>query len=171
MSNDAKDPNKGKRRSSEWWGKADKDGFAHRSWMKNQGLPEDMFDGRPVIGIANTGSDLAPCNKIHVFLMDRIKAGIRAPGGIPMEFPVHPIQETGKRPTAMLDRNLAYLAEAGLDIIAHKAACLEDSDAYCITPPQFWFEFVRAMRNNGSKLQWSVRSGSGSACSSPAACA
>jgi len=66
--------------------------------------------GRPVIGIAQTGSDLAPCNKIHVFLTDRIKAGIRDAGGVPMEFPVHPIQETGKRPTAALDRNLAYLS-------------------------------------------------------------
>jgi dihydroxy-acid dehydratase len=65
---------------------------------------------RPVIGIAQTGSDIAPCNKIHVFLIDRIKAGIRDGGGIPMEFPVHPIQETGKRPTAALDRNLAYLS-------------------------------------------------------------
>jgi len=70
---------------------------------------EELQSERPVIGIAQTGSDLAPCNKIHVFLMDRIKAGIRDAGGIPMEFPVHPIQETGKRPTAALDRNLAYL--------------------------------------------------------------
>ena len=71
---------------------------------------EELQSGRPVIGVAQTGSDLAPCNKIHVFLMDRIKAGIRDGGGIPMEFPVHPIQETGKRPTAALDRNLAYLS-------------------------------------------------------------
>ena len=63
-----------------------------------------------MIGIAQTGSDLAPCNKIHVFLADRIKAGIRDAGGVPIEFPVHPIQETGKRPTAALDRNLAYLS-------------------------------------------------------------
>ena len=71
---------------------------------------DELQSGRPVIGVAQTGSDLAPCNKIHVFLMDRIKAGIRDGGGIPMEFPVHPIQETGKRPTAALDRNLAYLS-------------------------------------------------------------
>ena len=69
-----------------------------------------MQSDRPIIGIAQTGSDLTPCNKIHVFLMDRIKAGIRDGGGIPMAFPVHPIQETGKRPTAALDRNLAYLS-------------------------------------------------------------
>ena len=63
-----------------------------------------------MIGIAQTGSDLAPCNKIHMFLVDRVRAGIRDAGGVPMEFPVHPIQETGKRPTAALDRNLAYLS-------------------------------------------------------------
>jgi dihydroxy-acid dehydratase len=70
----------------------------------------ELQSGRPMIGIAQTGSDLSPCNKIHVFLADRIKAGIREAGGIPIEFPVHPIQETGKRPTAALDRNLAYLS-------------------------------------------------------------
>jgi xylonate dehydratase len=69
----------------------------------------ELQGDRPVIGIAQSGSDLAPCNKIHVFLSDRVKAGIRDAGGVPMEFPVHPIQETGKRPTAALDRNLAYL--------------------------------------------------------------
>ncbi len=77
---------------------------------QNQGYTrEEMQSGRPMIGIAQTGSDLAPCNKIHLFLADRVKAGIRDAGGIPIEFPVHPIQETGKRPTAALDRNLAYL--------------------------------------------------------------
>jgi len=70
---------------------------------------EELQSGRPIIGIAQTGSDLAPCNKIHMFLADRIKAGIREAGGVPIEFPVHPIQETGKRPTAALDRNLSYL--------------------------------------------------------------
>jgi dihydroxy-acid dehydratase len=70
---------------------------------------EELQAGKPIIGIANSGSDLTPCNKIHVFLMDRIKAGIRDAGGIPMEFPVHPIFENAKRPTAALDRNLAYL--------------------------------------------------------------
>ena len=70
---------------------------------------EELQSDRPIIGLAQTGSDLSPCNKIHVFLADRVKAGIRDAGGVPMEFPVHPIQETGKRPTAALDRNLAYL--------------------------------------------------------------
>lgn len=70
---------------------------------------EELQSGRPIVGIAQSGSDLAPCNRHHLVLADRIKAGIRDAGGIPIEFPVHPIQETGKRPTAALERNLAYL--------------------------------------------------------------
>jgi dihydroxy-acid dehydratase len=70
---------------------------------------EELQSGKPIIGIAQTGSDLTPCNRHHVALATRIKEGIRDAGGIPLEFPVHPIQETGKRPTAALDRNLAYL--------------------------------------------------------------
>jgi len=69
----------------------------------------ELQSGKPIIGIAQTGSDLAPCNRHHLQLAERVKAGIRDAGGIPMEFPLHPIQETGKRPTAALDRNLAYL--------------------------------------------------------------
>ena len=70
----------------------------------------ELQSGKPIIGIAQTGSDIAPCNRHHLALADRIKAGIRDAGGIPLEFPIHPIQETGKRPTAALDRNLAYLS-------------------------------------------------------------
>jgi dihydroxy-acid dehydratase len=69
----------------------------------------ELQSNRPIIGIAQTGSDLAPCNRHHLVLAERVAAGIRAAGGVPLEFPVHPIQETGKRPTAALDRNLAYL--------------------------------------------------------------
>ncbi len=77
----------------------------------NYGLSmEDLQSERPIIGIAQTGSDLAPCNRQHLVLAERVKAGIREAGGIPLEFPIHPIQETGKRPTAGLDRNLAYLS-------------------------------------------------------------
>ena len=76
----------------------------------NFGLtPDELTSGRPIIGIAQTGSDLSPCNRHHIELADRVRDGIRDAGGIPLEFPVHPIQETGKRPTAALDRNLAYL--------------------------------------------------------------
>lgn len=71
---------------------------------------EELQSGRPIIGIAQTGSDLVPCNRHHLVLAERVKDGIREAGGIPIEFPIHPIQETGKRPTAALDRNLAYLS-------------------------------------------------------------
>ena len=77
----------------------------------NYGLSlEELQSDRPIIGIAQTGSDLAPCNRHHLVLAERVKQGIRDAGGIPLEFPTHPIQETGKRPTAGLDRNLAYLS-------------------------------------------------------------
>ena len=69
----------------------------------------ELQSGSPIIGIAQSGSDLSPCNRVHLRLAERVQAGIRAAGGVPLEFPVHPIQETGKRPTAALDRNLAYL--------------------------------------------------------------
>src|SRR6201986_4613337 len=76
----------------------------------NYGLTrEELQSGKPIIGIAQTGSDLSPCNRHHIVLAERVRAGIREAGGIAIEFPVHPIQETGKRPTAGLDRNLAYL--------------------------------------------------------------
>ncbi|RCW82423.1 IlvD/Edd family dehydratase [Paracoccus lutimaris] len=100
-------------RSQEWFDNPNNPGMTalYVERYQNQAFTRDEIQSdRPIIGIAQTGSDLAPCNKIHVFLMDRIKAGIRDGGGIPMEFPVHPIQETGKRPTAALDRNLAYLS-------------------------------------------------------------
>src|SRR5512143_1029184 len=76
----------------------------------NYGLSlEELRSGKPIIGIAQTGSDMSPCNRHHLVLAERIREGIREAGGIAIEFPVHPIQETGKRPTAALDRNLAYL--------------------------------------------------------------
>jgi dihydroxy-acid dehydratase len=79
-------------------------------WYLNYGLTrEELQSGKPIIGIAQTGSDLTPCNRHHVQLAQRVREGIREAGGIAIEFPVHPIQETGKRPTAALDRNLAYL--------------------------------------------------------------
>src|SRR5881394_3840943 len=71
---------------------------------------EELMSGKPIIGIAQTGSDISPCNRHHIELAKRVREGIREAGGIALEFPVHPIQETGKRPTAGLDRNLAYLS-------------------------------------------------------------
>ena len=100
-------------RSQEWFDNPNNPGMTAlylERYQNQEYTREELQSERPIIGIAQTGSDLAPCNKIHVFLMDRIKSGIRDGGGIPMEFPVHPIQETGKRPTAALDRNLAYLS-------------------------------------------------------------
>lgn len=99
-------------RSQEWFDNPNNPGMTAlyvERYQNQEFTREELQSEKPVIGIAQTGSDISPCNKIHVFLMDRIKAGIREAGGIPMEFPVHPIQETGKRPTAALDRNLAYL--------------------------------------------------------------
>lgn len=99
-------------RSQEWFDNPNNPGMTAlylERYLNQEYTPEELQGERPIIGVAQTGSDLSPCNKIHVFLMDRIKAGIRDGGGVPMEFPVHPIQETGKRPTAALDRNLAYL--------------------------------------------------------------
>ena len=100
---------KKRRRSAEWFGKADKDGFTHRSWMKNQGIPDDQFDGRPVIGICNTWSELTPCNAHFRELAERVKRGILEAGGFPLEFPVTSTGETLMRPTAMLFRNLVSM--------------------------------------------------------------
>ncbi len=96
-------------RSQAWFGKADKDGFLHRSWMKNQGIPADSFDGRPVIGICNTFSELTPCNAHLRGLAERVKRGVYEAGGLPLEFPVMSLGESNLRPTAMLFRNLASM--------------------------------------------------------------
>ncbi len=99
-------------RSQAWWDNPDNPGMTalYLERYLNYGLTrEELQSGKPIIGIAQTGSDLSPCNRHHIELAERVRAGIRDAGGIPFEFPVHPIQETGKRPTAALDRNLAYL--------------------------------------------------------------
>ncbi len=96
-------------RSQAWFGKADKDGFIHRSWMKNQGLPHHLFDGRPVIGICNTWSELTPCNAHFRELAEYVKKGVYEAGGFPVEFPVMSLGESNLRPTAMLFRNLASM--------------------------------------------------------------
>src|SRR5260370_13315921 len=96
-------------RSTHWFGLQDKDGFIHRSWMKTQGLPADLVDGRPVIGICNTWSELVPCNAHFRQIADRVKRGVYEAGGFPLEFPVMSLGETNLRPTAMLFRNLASM--------------------------------------------------------------
>ena len=98
-----------KLRSQAWFGGQDKDGFIHRSWMKNNGLPDDAFDGRPIIGICNTFSDFTPCNAHFRELITHIKAGVLEAGGLPLEFPVFSCGESNLRPTAMLFRNLASM--------------------------------------------------------------
>ena len=100
---------KGRYRSADWFGKIDKDGFGHRSWMRNQGLPGDVFDGRPVIGICNTWSELTPCNAHFRDLAEHVKRGVWQAGGFPVEFPVTSLGEAIMRPTAMLFRNLASM--------------------------------------------------------------
>jgi len=100
---------KGKFRSAAWFGAADRDGFIHRSWMKNQGFPDDAFDGRPVIGICNTWSELTPCNSHFRQLAEYVKRGVWEAGGFPLEFPVTSLGETLMRPTTMLFRNLASM--------------------------------------------------------------
>ena len=103
---------KHKLRSREWFDitgdPSETAGYVER--YTNYGISAaELRSGKPIIGIAQTGSDLVPCNRVHMSLVHRVRDGIRESGGIPMEFPVHPIQETGKRPTAALDRNLQYL--------------------------------------------------------------
>lgn len=100
-------------RSRQWFNDPDKPDMTalYLERYLNYGLSaEELQSDRPIIGIAQTGSDLSPCNRHHLVLAQRVRDGIREAGGIPIEFPMHPIQETGKRPTAMLDRNLAYLS-------------------------------------------------------------
>jgi L-arabonate dehydrase len=98
-----------KLRSQNWFGKTGKDGFIYRAWMKNQGMPDDMFDGRPVIGICNTWSELTPCNAHFRDLAESVKRGVYEAGGYPVEFPVMSLGETLIKPTAMLYRNLASM--------------------------------------------------------------
>jgi L-arabonate dehydrase len=98
-----------KLRSQEWYGRKDRDGFLYRSWMKNQGWSHDLFDGRPIVGICNTWSELTPCNAHFRELAEWVKRGVWEAGGFPLEFPVMSLGETQLRPTAMLFRNLASM--------------------------------------------------------------
>jgi L-arabonate dehydrase len=96
-------------RSAEWFGSQDKNGFMYRSWMKNQGIPDHEFQGKPIIGICNTWSELTPCNAHFRKLAEHVKRGIFEAGGFPVEFPVFSNGESNLRPTAMLTRNLASM--------------------------------------------------------------
>ena len=103
------DDKKPKFRSGQWFGREDRDGFIYRSWIKNRGIPHDQFDGRPVIGICNTFSELTPCNSHFRTIAEYVKQGVLDAGGFPLEFPVMSLGETMLRPTAMLFRNLASM--------------------------------------------------------------
>ena len=96
-------------RSTQWFGTQDKNGFMYRSWMKNQGIPEHHFQGKPIIGICNTWSELTPCNSHFRELADSVRRGILEAGGVPVEFPVFSNGESNLRPSAMLTRNLAAM--------------------------------------------------------------
>ncbi|MDX1374056.1 MAG: IlvD/Edd family dehydratase [Burkholderiales bacterium] len=96
-------------RSIRWFGRQDIYGFLYRSWVKNRGVPQDQFDGRPVIGICNTYSELVPCNSHFRTIAEHVRAGVLEAGGFPLEFPVMSLGETLLRPTAMLYRNLASM--------------------------------------------------------------
>jgi L-arabonate dehydrase len=96
-------------RSAAWFGTADKNGFMYRSWMKNQGIPDHEFQGKPVIGICNTWSELTPCNAHFRKIAEHVRRGIIEAGGFPVEFPVFSNGESNLRPTAMLTRNLASM--------------------------------------------------------------
>lgn len=98
-----------KLRSADWFGRSGKDGFIYRAWMKNQGIPADMFRGKPVIGICNTWSELTPCNAHFRELAESVKRGVLEAGGFPVEFPAMSLGETLMKPTAMLFRNLASM--------------------------------------------------------------
>ncbi|MFO1312582.1 MAG: IlvD/Edd family dehydratase [Burkholderiales bacterium] len=100
---------KRKLRSQEWFGRTDRDAITHRSWMKNQGIPNDQFDGRPVIGICNTWSQATPCNAHFRELAQHVRDGVLDAGGFPIEFPVMSLGETLMRPTTMLFRNQAAM--------------------------------------------------------------
>ena len=109
MSDSPKPRKKPELRSQQWFGRQDRDGFAYRSWVKGKGVPHDQFDGRPVIGICNTFSELTPCNSHFRTLAEQVKIGVYEAGGFPLEFPVMSLGETLLRPTAMLYRNLASM--------------------------------------------------------------
>src|SRR5512134_382600 len=97
------------RRSQNWFGRLDRDGFIYRSWTKNRGIPHDQFDGRPVIGICNTWSELTPCNAHFRRIAEQVRYGVLEAGGFPLEFPVSSLGEVTMRPTAMLFRNLVAM--------------------------------------------------------------
>src|SRR6476620_7360749 len=111
MADDSSSKPPRKLRSAEWFGRHDRDALVHRSWMKNQGIPHDQFDGRPVIGICNTWSEATPCNAHFRELAEHVRRGVLDAGGFPLEFPVMSLGETLMRPTTML-----FLNQCAMDV-------------------------------------------------------
>ena len=103
-------------RSAAWFGTQDKNGFMYRSWMKNQGIPDHEFQGKPIIGICNTWSELTPCNAHFRQLAERVRRGVFEAGGYPVEFPVFSNGESNLRPTAMFTRNLASMVPGSVSL-------------------------------------------------------
>ena len=136
-----------RRRSQEWFGREGKMGFIYRSWVKNRGLPHDQFDGRPVIGICNTYSELTPCNSHFRTLAEHVKAGVWEAGGFPLEFPVMSLGETLLRPTAMLYRNLASHGRRGV------ASAAIRSTAWCCS----WAATRPRRRCSWARRAWTCR--------------
>jgi len=123
-------------RSRQWFGRKGKDGFIYRAWMKNQGIPAHEFQGKPVIGICNTWSELTPCNAHFRELAESVKHGIYEAGGFPVEFPVMSLGETLIKPTAMLYRNLVSM-DVEESIRANPLATFLVSDFLAFTPHHF----------------------------------
>lgn len=119
------DETKKQLRSQAWFGRQDKMGFYYRSFLKNQGTPQDRFEGKPVIGICNTWSELNPCNAHFRTIAEHVRHGVLDAGGFPLEFPVSSLGEVTMRPTAMLFRNLA-----AMDVEVNDESL--DIDASCI---------------------------------------
>ena len=169
---------KHKLRSREWFDitgdPSETAGYVER--YTNYGISAaELRSGKPIIGIAQTGSDLVPCNRVHMSLVHRVRDGIRESGGIPMEFPVHPIQETGKRPTAALDRNLQYLGlvevlfgypidgvvlTIGCDKTTPAllmAAATVDIPAICLSSGPMMNGYWKGVRAGSGTIKWKAR--------------
>ena len=124
-------------RSYDWFGGTGKNAIMHRSWMKNQGLPADTFDGRPIIGICNTWSELTPCNAHLRDLAERVKRGVYEAGGFPVEFPVFSVGESTLRPTAMMD-------EATPQMFQNRLSLIQQTDHILTNLPTSQFETAQA---------------------------
>jgi L-arabonate dehydrase len=153
-------PSKPPRRSQAWFGRDGKQGFYYRSWLKGLGLPHEMFDGRPVIGICNTWSELTPCNSSFRELAEHVKRGVYEAGGFPLEFPVMSLGETQMRPTAMLFRNLASMdveesiRANPIDGVVLLMGCDKTTPALLMGAASVDLPAIRRCRATGAASRW-----------------